>query len=94
MNVAYDPKTDILTVRLGPGAVADSDEPRPGVIEDYDESGSLVGLEILDASRKVEDFESALSALRARERDASGDPAEVVDEVRECLRLYDPGQPG
>ncbi|MBI2466373.1 MAG: DUF2283 domain-containing protein [Candidatus Rokubacteria bacterium] len=54
MKVAYNPRTDTLTVILKDDTpVAESDEDRPGVILDYDEDGNLVSLEILDASRRV-----------------------------------------
>ncbi len=55
MKVKYDPQTDILTVELKPGVVAQSDENKPGVILDYDEAGDLLGFEVLDASHRVAD---------------------------------------
>jgi uncharacterized protein YuzE len=54
MKVAYDPRTDTLTVILKENVrVTESDEDKPGVILDYDEGGHLVSLEILDASQRV-----------------------------------------
>jgi uncharacterized protein YuzE len=54
MKVAYDPKTDTLSVILKADTpVAETDESKPGVILDYDSRGDLVSLEILDASKRV-----------------------------------------
>jgi uncharacterized protein YuzE len=54
MKVNYDTKTDTLSVILNPNTpVTESDESKPGVILDYDSSGNLVSLELLDASHRV-----------------------------------------
>lgn len=56
MKVSYDPAADVLTIILREDvAVAESDEERAGIILDYDEEGSLVSIEILDASQRVTD---------------------------------------
>ena len=54
MKVAYDPKSDTLSlVFREKTTVAESDEEKPGIILDYDNEGNLVSLEIPDASKRV-----------------------------------------
>ena len=54
MKVTYDTYTDTLRIILTDTAVDESDEDKPGVILDYDADGNVVGMEILDASQRME----------------------------------------
>ena len=53
MKVLFDPETDTLSVVITEGIPVESEEPTPGIILDYDASGTLVSLEILDASKRM-----------------------------------------
>jgi YD repeat-containing protein len=53
VKVVYDKETDTLSIILRDGQVAESDEPTPGTILDYDKAGRLVSIELLDASEQV-----------------------------------------
>jgi YD repeat-containing protein len=55
MRVRYDDETDTLTITLRDVPIAESDEEKPGVILDYDTEGNLVSIEVLDASKRVEE---------------------------------------
>jgi uncharacterized protein YuzE len=55
MKVECDSATDTLTVTLRQGELVESDEDKPGLILDYDEVGNLLSIEVLDASRRVEE---------------------------------------
>ena len=63
MKVTYDPEVDALTIILSDVAVEESDEAKPGVILDYDANGNIVGLEILNASKRVDNTKSIDYAL-------------------------------
>ena len=54
MKVNYDSEVDVLRIILKDTPIEESDEEKPGVILDYDRDGNVVGLEILDASLRVE----------------------------------------
>lgn len=65
MKVIYDKETDTLSIIFRPGKVAESDEPRPGLILDFDKSGRLVSLEVLDASEQIKAPQSVEFAIGA-----------------------------
>ena len=54
MKITYYVETDTLRIILSEVAVDESDEDKPGVILDYDAGGNVVGMEILDASKRME----------------------------------------
>ena len=54
MKVQYDQEVDVLTIQLSNAPVEESDQDKPGVILDYDKDGNIVGLEILNASKQIE----------------------------------------
>lgn len=54
MKVTYDAESDVLRIIFSDGPIEESDENKPGVILDYDKNGNIVGLEILDASKRME----------------------------------------
>ena len=51
MKIEYDPKADAMYIRLSAGTVFESDEVRPNVFLDTDESGRVLGIEMLDVSK-------------------------------------------
>lgn len=53
MKIIYDKETDTLSIILRNGKVTESDEVREGLVLDYDKSGRLLSLELLDASHHV-----------------------------------------
>jgi uncharacterized protein YuzE len=68
MKIKYYPETDSLYIDLSSKSSVDSVEVSQGVVLDYDTEGNLVGIDIDEASTKLEIKELILSKL----------PAEVI----------------
>ncbi|MBI3462793.1 MAG: DUF2283 domain-containing protein [Planctomycetes bacterium] len=51
MKVIYEQETDTLSIILRDGRIAESDEVKQGLILDYDKSGQLLSIELLDAQQ-------------------------------------------
>ena len=54
MRVQYDPSADAMYIRLAEGTVTDSDEVREGVVLDYDAGGKVLGIELLNVSKRAD----------------------------------------
>ena len=68
MKITYDPEVDVLRILFSNTPIEESDADKPGVILDYDKDGNIVGLEILDASKRMENprvIEYAVTGDRA-----------------------------
>jgi uncharacterized protein YuzE len=65
MKLQYYPDTDSLYIDLSSKPSAESLEVSEGVVLDYDAEGNLVGIDIDNASQKVELRELILSKLPA-----------------------------
>jgi len=54
MKLAYHPDTDSLYIDLAEQPSAESREISEGIVLDYDSAGNLVGIDIDNASQKVQ----------------------------------------
>lgn len=68
MRISYYPETDSLYIDLSEQPSSESREISEGVVLDYDVHGRLVGIDIDNASQKVELKKLVLSKLPAGEQ--------------------------
>ena len=54
MVIKYDKKSDIIYIQFSDKKVVENDEDKTGAILDYGENGEIVGIEVLNASKKNE----------------------------------------
>jgi uncharacterized protein YuzE len=68
MKLNYYPETDSLYIDLSEKPSAESKEISEGIVLDYDAEGNLVGIDIDNASKKVQLRELTLSRVPAEIR--------------------------
>ncbi len=66
MKLNYHPETDSLYIDLAESTSAESREISDGIVLDYDIDGNLVGIDIDNASRKVQLDRLIVSQLPAQ----------------------------
>ncbi len=62
MKLNVDKQADALYLRLDDSPIVESDEVSPGVVLDYNEANEVVGVELLNLSKRSSDLN--LSALQ------------------------------
>jgi uncharacterized protein YuzE len=63
MKIAYYPDTDSMYIDLSEKPSAESREVSPGVVLDYDMDGNIAGIDIDNASRKLNLKELVLNRI-------------------------------
>jgi len=58
--IKYDPVNDVLYVKVKDDEIFDSEEVHPGLIVDYNRKGEVVGVEILQFSKRKLDLTSLI----------------------------------
>ncbi|MBN1293185.1 MAG: DUF2283 domain-containing protein [Candidatus Latescibacteria bacterium] len=64
MKILYDTEVDVIQILLSSEPVDESGEEEAGIIFDYDKKGNIVSIEILNASKRIENprsFEYAVN---------------------------------
>jgi uncharacterized protein YuzE len=53
MKVIYDKENDIVVIIFSENAIVESEETKPGLVFDYSEDGSIVSIEVMNASKQM-----------------------------------------
>jgi uncharacterized protein YuzE len=84
MKLTVDPEADALYLRLNDAEIADSEQVASGVILDYDAKDNVVGVEMLNLSKRAR--RADLERLLFETLGASAEPQEFL--VRETSSHY------
>lgn len=75
MKVKYSPKVDILTFDFAEGEYEKSQKVGESIVVDLDKTGKVLGLEILDASENIQQFDPASLIVNLQFEGSGNQPA-------------------
>ena len=78
MRIRYSKETNALYIRLKENKIEDTDEVSEDLIIDYDSDGNVVGIEILDVSKKVDTDQLVIQAFEKV----------MIENVRETINAH------
>lgn len=53
MKIKYDKEVDVMYIRFTDEDIDHSEETSSGIVVDYDENGNMVGIELLQISKRT-----------------------------------------
>jgi uncharacterized protein YuzE len=53
MKIKYDKEVDVMYIRFTDKDIDHSEETSSGIVVDYDENGNMVGIELLQISKRT-----------------------------------------
>jgi uncharacterized protein YuzE len=68
MKISYYPETDSMYIDLSPSQSVESREVSPGVVLDYDLEGNITGIDIDNASRKLDLQELVINKMPVKKQ--------------------------
>lgn len=60
MKITYDKSADAMYIRLSDSDVITSTQNSPGVVIDFDSDGNIVGIEIIEISKRTDSPEKLI----------------------------------
>ena len=54
MKIEFDPSVDTLYINLSKGEIDHTKEVQKGIMMDFDKEGNVLGIEVLDVSKREE----------------------------------------
>jgi len=64
VNISYDRVADALYIKFSNENIAESDEISDGIILDYNKDGKIIGIEILNYSKRNNDLNKQFMELK------------------------------